>query len=168
MSFITKNANTVLLFLLVISSLALIGATIFFQLNFERINTEYNYKVQQLRQVNTDLQTQQELLEKIKGELSVRTAREEEFTEKYTEVRTTKEQLETQKLSLEEQKNQLQQDLQETATELTSVTSELESARDRIDNLEAEILELEDDNEILKRAKDDLEDQLSACQANCS
>jgi len=65
MSFITKNANTVLLFLLVISSLALIGATIFFQLNFDRINTEYNYKVQQLRQVNTDLQSQQELLDKI-------------------------------------------------------------------------------------------------------
>lgn len=166
MSFITKNANSILLLLLIISSAALIGATIFFQLNFERINDEYNYKLSELQKVSTELETHQELLNKIKSELSVKTAREQEFSEKYTDIRTTKETLETQKQKLTAQKEELTSDLQKTATELTSTKAELESKKDRIDTLETELTELEDDYDACIRIKNDLEDDLEAC--NCT
>src|SRR3970040_1597200 len=110
MGFITKNANIILLFLIFVSATALVGATVFFQMNFERINTEYNQKIQQLQVVSNELQTQQALLNKIKSELSLKAAREEELGERFTEVKETKEQLETTKAQLERSKEQLEEE----------------------------------------------------------
>ncbi len=66
MGFITKNANLILLLLIMLSATALVGATVFFQVNFERINTEYNQKLQQLQAVSKELETQQALLGKVR------------------------------------------------------------------------------------------------------
>ena len=135
MGFITKNANTVLLFLILVSAAALVGATVFFQINFEKINTEYNQKVQQLQVISKELETQQAILNKIKSELSLKTEREEELGEKFTEVRETKEELETQKEKLELSKEQLEDELESTESILRSTESELEAKSDVVKTL---------------------------------
>ena len=138
MGFITKNANMILLFLIMLSAASLVGATVFFQMNFEKINTEYNQKVQQLQVISKDLQTKQALLDKIKSELTVKTEREEQLGEKFTEVKTTKEQLETQKVALERSKEQLTAELETTDATLRSTQSELEAKKDVIATLTGE------------------------------
>lgn len=138
MGFITKNANMILLFLIMLSAASLVGATVFFQMNFEKINTEYNQKVQQLQLISKDLQTQQALLDKIKAELTVKTEREEQLGERFTEVKTTKEQLETQKVALERSKEQLESELETTESTLQSTQSELEAKKDLVATLTGE------------------------------
>ena len=130
MSFITKNANLILLFLIMLSAISLVGATVFFQSNFEKINNEYNQKVQQLQTVSKDLQSQQTLLDKIKSELSVKTEREEQLGERFTEVKSTAEQLETQKAQLQKSKEQLETEIENTEISLRAVQSELEAKKD--------------------------------------
>ena len=138
MGFITKNANMILLFLIMLSAASLVGATVFFQMNFEKINTEYNQKVQQLQVISKDLQTQQALLDKIKGELTIKTERETQLGEKFTEVKTDKEQLETQKSALENAKEHLTSELETTQSTLRSTESELEAKKGVISTLQSD------------------------------
>jgi chromosome segregation ATPase len=138
MGFITKNANMILLFLIMLSAASLVGATVFFQMNFEKINTEYNQKVQQLQVISKDLQTQQALLDKIKSELTIKTERETQLGEKFTEVKTNKEQLEGQKAVLEHTKEQLTGELETTESTLRSTQSELEAKKGVIDTLQSD------------------------------
>src|SRR5574341_636348 len=162
MGFITKNANMILLFLIMLSAASSVGATVFFQMNFEKINTEYNQKVQQLQLVSKDLQTQQALLDKIKAELTVKTEREEQLGERFTEVKTTKEQLETQKVALERSKEQLESELATTESSLRSTQSELEAKKDLVatltgenDKLSSQLDVCEDQRDNYKEDKDD-------------
>jgi len=172
MSFITKNANTILLFLILISAAALVGATVFFQVNFERINTEYNQKVQQLQTISKELETQQAVLGKIKGELAVKVEREEQLGEKFTEVRETKEQLETQKVQLERSKEQLETELQSTEGTLRNTQSELEAKKDVVDTLTQENDKLSTQVDVCTDQRDkaisernNAEDDLDDCEA---
>jgi len=163
MGFITKNANMILLFLIVLSAVSLVGATVFFQMNFEKINNEYSQKVQQLQVVSKDLQTQQSLLDKIKSELSIKTERETQLGEKFTEVKTTKEQLETQKAQLETTKEQLQSELENTETTLHSTQNDLEAKKIAITELASEKDDLSSKLSTCTRQRDDYKAQKDAC-----
>ncbi len=163
MSFITKNANMILLFLIMLSAVSLVGATVFFQMNFEKINTEYNQKLQQLQTVSKELQTQQALLDKIKSELTVKTEREEQLGERFTEVKSTAEQLETQKVQLETSKEQLESELENTEGLLTSTRIELEAKKDVIDTLTGENDNLEAQLNVCENKRDDYKDEKDAC-----
>jgi len=170
MGFITKNANMILLFLIMLSATSLVGATVFFQTNFDRINTEYNEKLQQLQTVSKDLQTQQALLSKIKGELSLKSEREEELGEKFTEVRGEKEELETKKAQLERSKEQLESELTSTESTLITTQLELDAKKDIVktltgenDKLEVQLDVCEDKRDDYKRDKDNCLDEKAQC-----
>lgn len=165
MSFITKNANMILLFLIMLSAVSLVGATVFFQMNFEKINTEYNQKLQQLQVVSKELQTQQALLDKIKSELNLKSEREEQLGERFTEVKSTAEQLETQKQQLETSKEQLESELENTEGLLTSTRVELEAKKDVIDTLTGENDKLEAQLNVCENKRDDYKDEKDACLA---
>ncbi len=165
MGFITKNANLILLFLIMLSAVSLVGATVFFQSNFEKITNEYNQKVQQLQTVSKDLQAQQALLDKIKQELSVKTEREEQLGEKFTEVKSTAEQLETQKEQLEKSKDQLESELENTETSLRSTQSELEAKKDIITTMTAENDKLESQVDVCEDQRDDYKAERDTCVA---
>ena len=77
MGFITKNANILLLFLILLSSVALVLATVFFQSNFDKINTEYNEKMAKLEEVSKKLK-------EYTTELTIKEEREKEMTEHYS------------------------------------------------------------------------------------
>ncbi|MBS3125670.1 hypothetical protein J4211_05490 [Candidatus Woesearchaeota archaeon] len=107
MSFINKNANLILLFLIIISAVTLVGATVFFQFKFEEINTEYNQKLQQLHTVSAELDKKQAALDKIQSDLNVKNEREQALGAQYSEVKQNKDQLE---VNLEENKRKKAQD----------------------------------------------------------
>lgn len=163
MSYITRNANILLLFLIVLSSTTLVGATVYFQENFNSINTEYNKKLEQLSQVSKDLAVQQELLRRLKEELTLKAAREEEFTEQYTEVRETKEKLAEEKEVLTGTKKKLEQELQTTEQQLESAQEDLRSKESEINNLNNEVTDLKSDVSALQRAVNRKESELASC-----
>ena len=163
MGFITKNANVILLFLILVSATALVGATVFFQMNFERINTEYNQKIQQLQVVSNELQTQQALLNKIKSELSLKAAREEELGERFTEVKETKEQLETTKAQLERSKEQLEEELESTESSLRGVQLELDAKADALKVVSDENTKLETQLDVCGDQRSDYKDERDDC-----
>ena len=165
MSFITKNANLILLFLIMLSAAALVGATVFFQMNFERINTEYNEKLQQLQVVSKELETQQAILSKVKGELTVKTERESELGERFTEVRGEKETLEGQKTKLESQKSQLETELESTEGILRTTQFEVEAKKDVIKTLtnENDLLEIQVD--VCGDQRDNYKQERNTCQS---
>jgi chromosome segregation ATPase len=165
MGFITKNANMILLFLIMLSAASLVGATVFFQMNFEKINTEYNQKVQQLQVISKDLQIKQALLDKIKGELTIKTERETQLGEKFTEVKTDKEQLETQKAALESTKEHLTAELETTESSLRSTQSELEAKKDVITTLQNDNDKLSVQLDVCGDQRDDYKDDKNACVA---
>ena len=82
MSYITRNANLILLLLVVLSAVGLVGATVYFQNNFERINSDYTEKLGQLQKIKADLEQHQSLLSQVKTELQTKSTREEQFSEK--------------------------------------------------------------------------------------
>jgi len=164
MSFINKNANVFLLFLLILSATILVAATVFFQINFERINTEYNVKLQQLQQVSKELDSDRALLERTKGELTVKSQREESLGQQYTEVKTTKEKVESQKAQLEKNKEQLENELEKTNANLRDASAEIAAKKDIINTLTKESDDLKSQLAASDRLRRQAQDDLSTCQ----
>ncbi len=165
MGFITKNANSILLFLILLSAASLVGATVFFQMNFEKINTEYNQKVQQLQAVSKELDTQQAILNRIKSELSLKAEREEELGEKFTEVKETKEQLEVQKTQLLTSKEQLETELESTESILRETQAEVEAKKGIIATLTVDNTKLATQLDVCEDSRDDYKDERDDCLA---
>ena len=90
MAAIHKNANMMLLFLIVLTLTFLVGATVFYQTNLASVNDKYNDKVDKLKGVEKELNAKIRILEQIREDLKLKTAREETFTVKYTEIRGEK------------------------------------------------------------------------------
>lgn len=171
MGFINKNANIILLFLILLSATALVGATVFFQVNFDRINTEYQQKLQQLQSVSTELEAQQILLDKIKQELSLKSEREEVLGEKFTEVKETAETLEGQKKQLEQSKEQLETELEDTEAVLRDTQTELNVKKDQVDTLTEEKTKLETKLDVAEDQRDDARRERDTCltqKAQCT
>ncbi|MBI4450779.1 hypothetical protein HY642_02275 [Candidatus Woesearchaeota archaeon] len=143
MSYITRNANLLLLFLVVLAATFMVGATVYYQQNFDNLNAQYSVKLSQLNNVSKELEQYQATLNKIKADLQLRLAREEEFTEKYTEVRGTKESLEQDKSRLLKDKADLDTSLKDTKEKLGLRVQELNSANSQIETLKGSIAGLE-------------------------
>lgn len=126
MSYINRNANVVLLFLVVLSLTVLVGATVYFQQNFSGINKEYNEKLAHLEEMEKQLNQKSAALNKTREELVLKSERETEFTEQYTKEKEDKEsaQKENEKLnsqvsSLDSQLDSAQRTLKDAQAELT-------------------------------------------------
>ena len=163
MGFITKNANIILLFLIMLSAASLVGATVFFQMNFEKINAEYNQKLKQLQVVSQQLEQEQTMLDKIKSELNVKSEREQQLGEKFTEVKTNKEQLETQKKQLETTTEQLQTELQSTNSQLNNAQADVETKKIQIDSLSRQNVDLTANVNVCQRQRDDYKQAKDDC-----
>lgn len=158
MAYITKNTNLLLLALIIVSAIALAIASIYFQNNFEKINNEYNQKLAQLSNVSKQLEQEQAVLTKIRDELSLKSEREVQFTEKYTEIKGEKETLEAEKAGLLQEKARLEADLRDLANQLFAATTDIANKRIEITSLNAQITTLTTDINTYKS-------KLSSCRA---
>lgn len=166
MAHITKNANTMLLFLVVLTITFLVGATVFYQTNLASINKRYNEKVGNLRQVEKELNVKIQILEQIREDLKLQTAREETFTEKYTEIRGEKETLESEKTTLESEKESLESSLDKARNDKRLAENRLALEEARAIKLAGDFAECEDDLNDAKNQVDYYYDQLQTCEGN--
>ena len=162
MSYITKNANMLLLFLIVLSATGLVAATVYFENNFERLNKDYEGKVAELIRISSELQQKRDALEKASRELVVKGTREEEIAEQFTEVRTEKEELATKKAELEKSKAQLEAEVSELNLDLQKLERERLDLQNEVNILESD---LRTTRASLAKASADLSNERSAHSA---
>lgn len=164
MGYITRNANVILLFMILIAATALVGATIYFQSRFTAINDEYNDKLAQLRNVSTQLEQYQGVLSTAKEELALKGTREQDLTSKYTTVKGEKEALAAERDGLLTDKASLQTALESRTTELTSAKNQVLNDQSIINGLRSDISTLQAQNANLRDDVEDLEDQVDCLE----
>lgn len=152
----TKQASLALLGLLFLTAAALTGATVFFQQRFDNINQAYQEKLDDLNKVSKELEARQAALETTQEELQLKTEREEEFSQRYTEVRDVKETLEQELARTQEEKRAAEFDLGNTRIALTETNATLQARLLDIQDLNSDVIKLEND-------LDDCEDELETC-----
>ncbi len=167
MSYITRNANLILLFLIVLVATSLVGATVYFQSSFDDINKEYSQKLAELNNVSQQLEQYRSILSKAKEELQLKLAREEEFTNKFTEVRTTATQLEQDKSRLLIDKRSLETELQAARSDLTRARADLSSTQNQLSATKLELDREQDRNSDLHDTVDCLESTADASEGDC-
>ncbi len=143
MAFITKNANTLLLLLIIISATTLVTATVYFQSNFERLNMLYNNKMALLENVSNALESRQASLARIEHELELKSARETDFTQKYSEIRETKDVLEKTAEQLKSENTVLQEDNAKKESALKKKDDEVKDRENKILNLQGAMNEIQ-------------------------
>jgi chromosome segregation ATPase len=165
MAYITRNANILLLFLILISASALVAATVFFQTNFDRLNRAYDNKLAQLAEVTTDLEQKQAALEQIKNELTLKSAREEEFTQQYTTVRGEKTKLESEKQELTRLNVGLEKEIADTQSALQTIQNQLEATLGENERIKADLTEANANINALRKKIDDYKAAIDAKDA---
>lgn len=161
MSYITKNANLLLLFLIVLIAGSLVGATLYFQARFTNVNTEYDTKLAELKNVTEQVNAYQETLKKAQLELELKSTREEQFTEKYTEAKQTTEQLQKSTAELEADVNDLTLQLADKTKALSDaneknaeLAADLKDEQKKVANLEDDVDDLGDEVDCLRSTSD--------------
>jgi chromosome segregation ATPase len=160
MSFINRNANLILLTLIVVSAIALTAATVFFQNNFEDVNSRYNTKLSELNQITDELIEYKAILDETKEEISLLRLRDEDFTEKFTDMKDTAISLEGEKSNLEKERSALKNDLQDTIEKYNDVKKDYTEAKVTISDLAEERAGLRAQVESLKSEVRQLEIKL--------
>lgn len=130
MAFITHNANVMLLVLILISSVGLVGATIYFQDRFAEINTRFGEKKAELDGIQRNLTEKQQYLDRLVAQVALKESREQELTGKFVDRDTKLQQTTADLTSTKALKDKLEQEraqLQEQVLSLTAKKAELES-----------------------------------------
>jgi len=140
MSFINRNANLILLFLIVGSAVALVGLTVFFQRNFTDVNLRYNEKLGALKNISDTLEKQQSLVIQAKQELDLLRARDVDFSQKFTSVKELR--------------------LARAETNVTILSDEARKFSLLYRNLQVDYSQLENDNSALRSKVNKLEKEI--------
>lgn len=160
MSFINRNANLILLFLIVGSAVALVGLTVFFQRNFTDVNVRYNEKLTALKNISDTLESQQKLVVQAKQELDLLRARDVDFSQKFTSVKETKESLEGERETLLTEKTSLTVRLATAENNITYLSDESKKFKLLYRNLQADYDSLQNDNNALRSKINKLEKEI--------
>ncbi|MFQ5621320.1 MAG: hypothetical protein ACE5FT_05755 [Candidatus Nanoarchaeia archaeon] len=165
MAYITRNANLILLFCIVLSLTFLVGSSVFYQTNLSKLNIQYDQKVQDLDQITKELNTKIRILDQVKKDLKLKAEREESFTSKYTEIRGEKDALESEKKSLTSEKESLESQL--TTANEAKKKAEAQTAFEQAQNQELTINlnRAEDRADEYEDLYDSCRDDLAICQA---
>jgi chromosome segregation ATPase len=147
-SFMKNNLNFGLLILILAIVLSFVAATVYYQTTFRTLNIDSKTKLSELQKVTSTL------LEK-KAELAETAAKEQSLTEKYTGIKSEKDELEDERDSLEDQ-------LAAKSNELVQTKEDLRDAQALADSYKSDYENAIDDIKELGSDKDDVCDALTA------
>ncbi len=161
MTYINKNANMLLLFLIVLVAGTLVGATLFFQARFTKVNAEYDAKLMELQNLTEQAENYKTILQKAQVELELKASREETFTEKYTDAKTTADQLQKTTAELQadvadltEQIVAKSKQVSDLNKQVVQLTLDVETQKDKVEDLEDEVNDLDDEVDCLSSTPD--------------
>jgi len=160
MAYMNKNINILLLALIVLIASSLVGATVYYQNNFQGLNDEYDSKLEQLNNVSADLAKQRAELNLTAGKLKLTTSREEELSKKFTNLSSVKDDLAKAKTDLENDNEDLEDRIIRLKKDIKDVRGTLEIAEDKNEELLKEVDTLKTENEEFEEEIEDLEDDV--------
>lgn len=137
MAIMRKDVNFVLFILIIVTLLAFVGFSTYYQKTFKNVSTEYRQKISELDEVSSSLQVAQTNLSKTSRELRVKAEREEDLSKKYIDVKDERDVFERNFLDTREQ-------LTDTIEELENKKSEIDTANAKISDLNSEVSTLTD------------------------
>lgn len=113
-----RNANILLIFLILLDLIFISGTFVFFQKSYERMYERYSVKTDNLKQIESDLSGKYKTLQVAEKEIHAKIQTEEVTAEHYKEVLGTKQGLDEQIQTLEADIKKLNKDLtaQQSAT----------------------------------------------------
>ncbi|HLC47011.1 MAG TPA: hypothetical protein VJI75_04725 [Candidatus Nanoarchaeia archaeon] len=155
MSFMRRNVNFFLLFVIIVIVLSLVGLTTYYEKTYQNLSTSYDAKLNEINKLLENLNAERTTLNQTSYELTVRKEREGELSGQYTEVKgTLKEkqvELDQTKASLETAKNDLADTENALAVEQQKVATSIVT-----------LAEQQSDINDLKKDKEELRDDLNA------
>lgn len=142
MSYIKRDVNIILLFLMVGIIAALIGITTYYQSTYLNLSRGYTSKINEYNQLLTNLEKNRLKLNETMAQFELKSEREKDLSEKYTFLRDENLLL---SLVLNETNQTLQntqESLEDTQDELTETTQDLTDARTQMFNMNQTIKSL--------------------------
>ncbi len=146
MAFMKKDVNLGLLLMIIATLLLFSGFTVYYQTNFKNVVEEYHAKLDQLKEVTTELSAEKT---KLNETYQLRTKAETDvkaLDEQYRVLSTERDQLETDKTKLQVELlntkvtlSETESRLSQTETQLSQTQSELATKKSRIENLKDDI-----------------------------
>lgn len=155
MTYMKRNVNLILLFLLIIIISSLVGLTTYYQTTFKVLSSSYKTKLAELEEITTNLQTEKSKLNQTSYQLQIKTDRETDLSTKYSTLRKIKEQLETEKAQLEGELATTKTDLAHKKIELTNVQLQLSQIQIQLATKEAELKDAQDEIASLEEGLED-------------
>ncbi len=159
MSFINKDVNKGLLILLLSILFVLAGLEVFYALNFKSINDEYNAKIKELNSTYSNLALYQNVLNKTKSELQLKSEREFGLSTQFITVKSEKDTIQSERNTLKDENGILKTTLDQKNDELTLLNTKYSALNRTYFNQVAQI-------EKLNVQVSSLQAQLVQCQAS--
>ena len=165
MSYMRKNVNFFLLFVIVVIVISLVGLTTYYEKTYKNLSSSYDTKLDEINRLLENLNQERRKLNETTYDLTIQKDREKDLSGQYLDVRldlnATQSQLDTTKANLDS-----------TQAALDTTENALASAKQQVDSLVATVAtqkstinKLESDKSSLRSERDSLASQLSACQS---
>jgi chromosome segregation ATPase len=163
MAFITKNANIILLLLIIFASIGLAASTVYFQDTLGDVNYRYDEKLDELNTIQADLEVKQKQLVNLVSELSLKETRETELTGKFVEKEEKLSATEDELAETLNEKEKLERDISQLRNQVTSLNAQKADLEIEVSNLESDVSSWKSKYNSCDNDLDDCEDDLNAC-----
>ena len=142
MAVMRRDVNLGLLLLIVAAIIMFSGFTVYYQTTFKNLSTTYQNEMKQLDKITKDLESKRSLLNDTSTQLILKQQKEEDLSQKFTDVRTEKEQLQADKTKLEGDLVSTKSTLAQTQADLQNTIVNLGKQQKLAQELDAQIVTL--------------------------
>ena len=150
-----QNVNFVLLFFIILASVTILGATVYYQLTLKDLSGKYNEALVEIETINKSLGSKLRRLADVRSELELKSERETELSGQFMEIKGTKEELEAANSRLQTELNTAKIEITTTKTELANAMQDIAALQTDLSNARKTLLSLDQD---LEECEDDLHD----------
>ena len=151
MSFIKKDVNFGLLFIVILLAVAIASIGIYYNQKYGSLSENYHTQLDNLEQVTEDLLFHKSRLNQTASDLKVKEQDESDLNRRYTEMRDEKE-------KVDKRNTELDAGLREKSDQLVTATNDLLAAKSEIADQKTEIADLDRKIEVYKAKIHNLED----------
>ena len=153
MSFIRKDVNFGLLFIVILLAVSIASIGIYYNHKYGNLADSYHSQLTNLEKVTQDLLYHKSMLNETTTDLQIKEQDGSDLNRRYTELRDDKE-------GVDKRNTELDTSLKQKVAELTEKTNELVSAKSEVATQKIEIDDLNRMIEVYKTMVNDLEDKV--------
>jgi uncharacterized protein (DUF3084 family) len=155
MSYIKKNVNFGLLFIIIILAVAIASIGIYYNQNYTSLSKNYNQQLDNLQKVTQDLLFHKTILNQTTQDLATKEQDETELNKRYTQLRADKEKVDTDNANLREELGKATEDLMAKTNQLISAQSEIAAQKTQVATLTKQVTQNEASIKSLKNRLDE-------------